>query len=196
MALSLQSFMSRKTGRIWKEGGREVKMRTAERVQQFRFVALVFALVFLACMDALASDVERQIPVTRDTAGTGLTVEISREGSRQTATPFLAINDPTAQRIEERITKQIDRLAAKDLPSEATVAGSVPGIVLTGTPREDSARSESALSSLPPVPGEITVRSVKSFLKRLRASRKEKPAPAVAAAPPEQRFGSIDTSLH
>jgi len=172
-----------------------VKVRTAERVQQFRFVALVFALVFLACIDALASDVERQIPVARDTAGSGLTMEISREGTRQTATPFLAMNDPTAQRIEERITKLIDRLAAKEFPSEATVTGSVPGIVLTGTPREDSARSESALSSLPTVPGEITVRSMKSFLKRLRASRKETPAPSVAV-PPEQRFGSIDTSLH
>lgn len=171
-----------------------MKMRTAGRVQQIRFVALAFALVFLACMDAMASDVERQIPVTRDTAGSGLTMEISREGTRQTATPSLTLNNTTIERIEERIAKKIDRLAAKEIPSEATVAGTLSRIGLTGTPREDSGRTETALSSLPALPKEITVRTVRGFLKGLRASRKEKPVPAVVVAPPEARLGMADAS--
>jgi len=169
-------------------------MRTAGPVQRIGFAALAFTLAFLAGGGAMASDVERQIPVTRDTAGSGLTMEISREGTRQTATPFLTLNNPTVERIEERTAKKAARLAAKENPSEATVAGSVPGIGLTGTPRGDSRRPETGLSSLPPVPEEITVRSVKRFVKGLRASRKEKPVPAVVVAPPEQRLGRTDTS--
>jgi hypothetical protein len=112
----------------------------------------------------MASDVERQIPVIRDTAGSGLTTEISREGTRQTATPFLTLHDPTVQEIEDRIVrivKKTDRSAAKEVP-----------------------------------PGEITVRSVQGFLKGLRASRKEKPAPAVVVAVPERQLGMADTSRH
>jgi len=169
-------------------------MRTAGPVQRIGFAALAFALAFLACGAAMASDVERQIPVTRDTAGSGLTMEISREGTRQTATPFLTLNNPTVQRIEERTTKKTARFAAKEFPSEAPVAGSVRGIGLTGTPRGDSGRAETSLSPLPPVPEEITVRSVKRFLKGLHASRKEKPVPAVVVAPPERRLGRTDTS--
>jgi hypothetical protein len=169
-------------------------MRTAGPVQRIGLAALTFALAFLACGAAMASDVERQIPVTRDTAGSGLTLEITREGTRQTATPSLMLNNPTVERIEERIAKKTARLAAKEIPSEATVAGSVPGIGQTGTPREDSGRPGTSLSWLPPVPEEITVRNVKRFLKELRASRKEKPVPAVVVAPPEQRLGRTDTS--
>ena len=171
-----------------------MKMRTAGWVQQSRFVALALALVLLACINAMASDVERRIPVTRDTFGSGLTMEISREGTRQTATPFLTLNNPTAQRIEDRVAKQIDRLAAKKIPSEATVADPVPGIGLTGMPRDDSGRPETIHPSLPPMPEEITVRSVKHFLKELRASRKGKPAPAAVVAPPEQPPGRIDAA--
>jgi hypothetical protein len=148
-----------------------MKIRSAGRVQRIGFAALAFALAFLACGAAMASDVERQIPVIRDTVGSGLTTEISREGTRQTATPFLTLYNPTVQQIEDRIVKK------------ATV-----------TPREDSGRPETTLSSLPPVPGEITVRSVQGFLKGLRASRKEKPAPAVVVAVPERRLGMADTS--
>ncbi|MCJ7832978.1 MAG: hypothetical protein MUQ20_01155, partial [Deltaproteobacteria bacterium] len=68
MALSLQSLTVRKM-RTWKEGGREMTMRTAGPVQRIGFAALAFTLAFLACGAAMASDVERQIPVTRDTAG-------------------------------------------------------------------------------------------------------------------------------
>ena len=171
-----------------------MKMRTAGRVQRIRFAALAFALVFLACMDAMASDVERQIPVTRDTSGSGLTMEISRDGTRQTATPFLTLNDPTARRIEDRMAKQIDRLGAKKIPSGATVADPVPGMGPTGMRQDDSGRPETLDSSMPPMPEEITVRSVKHFLKGLRASRKGKPAPAVVVAPPEQRLGMAATS--
>jgi len=171
-----------------------MKTRTAGRVQQNRIVALAFALVILACMDAMASDVERQIIVTRDTAGSGLTMEISREETRRTATPVLTLNNPTVQRIGERISKKIARLAAKEIPSEATVAGSVPWIGLTGGPRGDSGRPETGVSSMAPVPEEITARSVKSFLKGLRASRTEKKGPSVVTAPPEQRLGMVDTS--
>ena len=157
-----------------------MKMRSAGRVQRIGFAALAFSLAFLACGAAMASDVERQIPVIRDTAGSGLTMEISREGSRQTATPFLTLNEPTVQRIEDRIAKMTAGVAAKEIHSV--------------TPLGDSGRSETNLSSRPPVPEEITVRSVKGFLKGLRASRKEKPAPAVVVAVPEQRLGMADTS--
>ncbi len=172
--------MVRKTERTWENGGREMKIRTAGRVQRIGFAALAFALAFLACGAAIASDVERQIPAIRDTAGSGLTMEISREGTRQTATPFLTLNNPTVQQIEDRIAKNTGRSAAKEISS--------------GTPREDSGRPESTVSSLPPVPAEITVRSVQGFLKGLRASRKEKPAPAVVVAVPELRLGMADTS--
>jgi hypothetical protein len=166
-----------------------MKMRTAGQVQRNGFAALAFILAFLAGGAALASDVERQIPMTRDTAGSGLTMEISREGTRQTATPFLALNNPSVQRIEDWIQKKTARLAANEIPSEATAEGSHPQICLTGTPREDSGRPETTLSSLPPVPKKITVGSVRGFLKRLRASRKEQPVPAVVVAAPEEHLG-------
>ncbi len=171
-------------------------MRTAERVQRIRFIVLAFALVVLACMDAMAADVGRQIPVVRDSAGSGVTVEISREGSRQTATPFLTVKKLTVRRIEERIGKLIDRLAAKGISPETVTPDALSRIGRTGTPREDSTGSDTALSSRPPVPKEVTVRGVKNYLGGLRASRKEKPAPAVVVAPREQRIGRTDTSPH
>jgi hypothetical protein len=131
-------------------------------VERIGFTALAFALAFLACGAAMASDVERQIPVIRDTAGSGLTIGISREGTRQTATPFLILYKPTVQQIEDRIVRIVKitaRLAEKEIP-----------------------------------PGEITVRSVQGFVKGLRASRKEMPAPAVVVAVPEQRLGRTDIS--
>jgi len=157
-----------------------MKMRNAGRVQGIGIAALAFALAFLACGAAMASDVERQIPVIRDTSGSGLTMEISREGTRQTATPFLTLQSPTVQRIEDLIAKKTARLTAKEIPS--------------GVAREDSGRPETTLASPPPVPEEITVRSVAGYLKGLRASRKEKPAPAVVAPLPELRLGRTDTS--
>jgi len=176
-----------------------MKMRTDGREQRIGFAVLAFALAFLACGAAMASDVERQIPVIRDTAGGGLTTEISREGTRQTATPFLTLYNPTVQQIEDRIVRIVnmtDRLAAKEIPPGATAAGSLSRIGLTGTPRDDSERPEATLASLPPVPGEITIRSVRGFLKGLRSSRKEKPAPAVVVAVPELPLGRTDTSPH
>jgi hypothetical protein len=158
-----------------------MKIRSVGRVLPIGFAALAFALAFLACGAAMASDVERQIPVIRDSAGSGLTTEISREGTRQTATPFLTLYNPTVQRVEDRIVKKTARSAAMEIPP--------------GTPREDSGRAETTLSSLPPLPGEITIRNVKGFLKGLRASRKEKPAPAVVVPVPELRLGKVDTSL-
>jgi hypothetical protein len=44
------------------------------------------------------------------------------------------------------------------------------------------------------LPGEITIRNVRNFLKGMRAYRKEKPAPAVVAAIPPLRLGMADTS--
>ena len=164
-------------------------------LQRIGFVLLAFALAFLACGAAYASDVERRIPVIRDTAGSGLTAEISREGTRLTATPFLTLNDTTARRIEDRIAKMAAGVAEKVSTSGETVADTAPRTGLTGTQREESGRPETApLSSPPPLPGEITVRSVKGFLKGLRASRKEKPVPAVVVAIPERRLGRTDTS--
>ena len=133
------------------------------RLQRVGFAALPFALAFLACGAAMASDVERQIPVVRDTAGSGLTMKISREGTRPTATPSLTLNNPTVQHMEDRIVdivKKTARLAEKEIPA-----------------------------------GETTVRSVQGFLKALRASHKETPAPAVVVAVPERRLGMTDLSL-
>jgi hypothetical protein len=173
-----------------------MKVRTAGRMERIGLAALPFVLSLLVCGAAMASDVERQIPLTRDTAGSGLTMEISREGTRRTATPFLTLKDPTVQRIEERIAKKTGRLDAKEIPSEETIAGPVPGIGLTGTPRVDSGQPETGLSSQPPVPREITIRSVRSFLKGLRESRKKKPVPPGADAPPERRIGRTGIPPH
>jgi hypothetical protein len=170
-----------------------MKLRTAGPVQQ---VGFAFALVLLACEAAMAADVERQIPVVRDAAGSGLTLEISREGTRQTATPFLTLNPPTVERIEERAAKETARLAAKEIPFEASVPAPVPGICRIGTPRDDPRRPEASISPLHPAPEEITVRGVEKFLKGLRASRKKKPAPDIVAAPPEQRLGRTDSTRH
>ena len=78
--------------------------------------------------------------------------------------------------------------------AEETVADAVPRIGMGGTPREDSGPPQTILSSLPPLPGEITIRNVKNFLKGIRATRTEKPAPAVVVAVPEQRLGMAAVS--
>jgi hypothetical protein len=157
---------------------------------------LAFVLAFLACGAAIASDVERQIPVIRDASGSGVTLEISRKGTRQTATPFLTVSEPAVQRIEDRIAKITARLEAMSTPSEETVADAVPRIGLGGTPREDSGPAQTTLSSLPPLPGEITIRKVRNYLKGVRATRKERPAPAAVAAVPEQRLWMAAISPH
>jgi hypothetical protein len=156
---------------------------------------LAFVLAFLACGAATASDVERQIPVIQNTRGSELTIEISREGTRQTATPFLTLSDPTVRRVEDRIAKVATLLAAKATLAEEAVEDAVPRIGMGGTPREDAGPPQTTLSSLPPLPGEITIRNVRNFLKGLRAFRKEKPAPAGIVAVPEQRLGMAATSL-
>ena len=185
----LAFFTVAKAERTWENGGREMKIRTSGRMERIGIASLAFALGFLAYGGAMASDVDRQIPVIRDTTGSGLTIEISREGTRQTATPFLTLNNPTVQRIEDGIVKKTARLAAKEISPEATGAGSFSRIGPAGTPRGGSGQPETTVASLPPVPGEITVRGVAGFLKGLRASRKEKPAPAVVAPAPELRLG-------
>jgi hypothetical protein len=169
-------------------------MRSAGRMPTIGSAALASLLIFLACGAAIASDVERQIPLIRDRAGSGLTLEISREGARQTATPFLTLSDPTARRFEDRIAKAIVRLAEQAVPAGEAVADSIPRLAPAGTPREDTGRPQTSLASLPPLPGEITIRNVRNFLKGLRASRKESPVPAGAAAVPEQRIGMADTA--
>ena len=192
-------FTVGKTERTLENGGREMKIRIAGRVQRIGFAAFAFSFAFLACGAAMASDIERQIPVIRDTAGSGLTMEISREGTRQTATPFLMLYNPTLQEIEDRIVRIVKitaRLAAKEIPPGATAAGSLSRTCLTWTPRGGSGQPETTLASSPLVPGEITVRSVVGFLKGLRSSRKENPVPAVVFAVPEQRLGMADTSRH
>ena len=194
MAHSLQVFTVGKTERTWENGGREMKMRSAGRVPRIGFAALAFALAFLACGAAIASDVERQIPVIRDTDGSGLTMEISREGTRQTATPFLTLYEPTVQRIEDRIAKMTARLDGEGDPFRGNRRGRGSPDRPGRNAGNDSGQPQTILSSLPPLPGEITIRNVKSFLKELRASRTEKPAPAVVVAVPEQRLGMAATS--
>ena len=171
-------------------------IRRAGRAPQTGLAALAFVLLFLTSGAAIAADVERQIPMIRDTTGSGVTMEISREGTRQTATPFLTVSEPAVQRIEDRIAKVTARLEAMSTPSEETVADAVPRIGLGGTPREDSGAPQTILSSLPPLPGEITIRNVKNFLKGIRATRTEKPAPAGIAAVPEQRLWMAAISPH
>jgi len=182
MAPSLHSSPAiEKAQRTGKNGGeREMKIRRAGQVKRVAFAAFSFALLLLACGAAMASEVERQIPVIRDSAGSGLTIEITREGTRETATPFLTLNDPTVRRVEDRIAKKATQLQEKEIPG--------------GTPRKESGQPQTTLSSLPLVPGEITIKSVKGFLKGLRSSRKEKPAPAVAAPARELRLGMAASS--
>jgi hypothetical protein len=170
-----------------------MKTRSSRRARRTGLVALAFALAFLACGTAVASEIEWQLPMLRDAAGSGMTLELSREGTRRTATPFFTLYEPTVWRIEERIWRMIDRLAARGICPEASAGNPSSRTGLSGTPAEDSGRPDTVLSPLPPVPEEITVRSVKRFLKELRASRREKPAPA-AAAVPELRVGRTDTS--
>ena len=178
--------------------GRTGKGRRCEAPDGYRrsgSAALAFLFTFLAGGAAIASDVERQIPLIRDSTGSGLTMEITREGTRQTATPFLTLNDPTSRRIEDRIVKTTARLAAKAIaPAGDAVAESISRLAPSETPREESGPSKTTLSSLPPLPGEITIRNVRNILKGLRASRKEKPAPAVVVAVPDQRFEMADSS--
>lgn len=152
-----------------------MKIRYAGHGKRVGIAAVAFTLLFLVCGAASASEIERQIPVTRDSAGSGLTIEISREGTRQTATPFLTLNDPTVRRIENRIAKKTDQLTEKEVPAVS--------------PRAGFDRPQTTVTSLPAVPGEITIKSVKGFLKGLRSSKKEKPAPAVAAPTGEVRLG-------
>jgi hypothetical protein len=157
-------------------------MRRAGREQRIGMgaLALASALAFLACGPAVASDIEWQFPLLRDAVGSGMTLEISREGTRQTATPFFTLYHPTVRRIEYRIGRMIDRLAGKEISP--------------GTPTEDPEGPDALHSSLPPLPGEITVRSVKRFLKELRTSRKKRPVPPVAVSVPERRVGMADTA--
>lgn len=157
-------------------------MRRAGREQRIVMggLALASVLAFLACGPAVASEIEWQFPLLRDAVGSGMTLEISREGTRQTATPFLTLYDPTVRRIEYRIGRMIDRLAGREISP--------------GTPTEDPEGPDALRSSLPPLPGEVTVRSVKRFLEELRASRKERTVPPVAVAVPERRIGRADTS--
>lgn len=152
----------------------------AGRTPRIAFAALAFAVAFLASGAAVAADVERRIPVVRDAAGSDVTVEISREGTRQTATPVLAVSGATVERIEDRIARKVAELARHEIPSAATVVGSLPEIGPNGTPGKD--------------PGEITARGVRAFLKRLQASRKERPMPAAVVAVPPQRLGMADPS--
>jgi len=172
-------------------------MRGAGREQRIGMGALAMAsaLAFLAGVPAVASDVEWQVPFLRDAVGSGMTLEISREGTRQTATPFFTLYDPTVRRIEYRIGRMIDRLAAKEI-SPGTAAGNPPLCPggRAGPPTEDFEGPDALLSSLPPLPGEITVRSVKRFLKELRASRKKRTVSPVAVAVPERRVGRADTA--
>ncbi len=171
-----------------------MQMRSAGRMTTIGSAALAFLFASLACGAAIASDVERQFPLLRDSAGSGLTLEISREGTRPTATPFLTLSDPTARRFEDRIAKAIARLEVQAVPAGEAVADSIPRLAPAGTPREGTGRPQTSLSSLPPLPGEITIRNVRNFLKGLRASRKESPVPAEAAAVPEQRIGMADAA--
>ncbi|MGE5283931.1 MAG: hypothetical protein ACM3OG_03075, partial [Actinomycetota bacterium] len=126
--------------------------------------------------------------------GSGMTLEFYREGTRQAVTPFFTLYEPTILRIEKQIWRMIDRLAARGICPEATAGNPLSPAGLAGTPTEDSMRPEAILPLPSPVPGEITVRSVKRFLKELRAARKEKPVQPVAAPVPELRVGKADTA--
>lgn len=166
-----------------------MKMQSAGRMERIGYAALAFTVAILACGGASASDVERQIPVIRDSAGSGLTVGISREGTRQTATPSILLNDPTSRRIEDRIVKNGTRLMEnKTLPGARTADLPSPA-GLTRSLQQEAGKTVTSIASLPPVPGEITIRSVKGFLKSLRSSRKEKQEPAVVVPAPELRLG-------
>ena len=183
-----------------------MKIRSAGRAQRIGFAALVrrlgapaFALVFIACGAAMASDVERRIPVVRDGAGSDVSVEIQSEGSRSAARPCLYAGKETVERMTDRIGGKIDGW-------KASGAGAGSSAIDVGT--SELAASPCSIETLrrraagakvsrtaAPGPAEITVSSVRGFLKGLRSSRKEKPAPAVVVTAPEERLGMADISV-
>lgn len=128
--LFLAIFTLETSPRALENGGRKMKKRNAGRVQRIGFAALVLA--FLACGDAMASEVGWQIPMIRDAAGSGLTLELFREGTRQTATPYLILRNPTVLQIEDRIVqlvKKTARLAEKEIPPGEITTRNVKGFL-------------------------------------------------------------------
>ena len=156
-------FKVGKTQRTWENGRREMKIRSAGRMPTDR--------VCRPCLRPCVPRLRRRHRLGRRTADPGDPGHRrqrlddgdlpGRDPSDRDPVPYA--DNPTVQRIEDRIAKAIARLAAKETPAEETVADSIPRIGLAGTPREDSGRPQTTLSSLPPLPGEITIRNVQEL---------------------------------
>lgn len=176
-----------------------MKIRSAEWVRRIGLPAFACALALLAGRAAMASDVDRRIPVVWDGAGSAASVEIQSEGSRSTARPCLYAGKETVERVTDRIGGKIDAWKASDAGAGSSAIDygtSEPAAspCSIGTLRRRAAEAKVSRTVVPD-PGEITVRGVKGFLKGLRASRKEKPAPAVVVPVPEERIGMADLSM-
>jgi hypothetical protein len=176
-----------------------MKIRAIGRAWRIGLPAFAFALAFPVYNTALAAEVDRQIPVIRDEAGSDVSVEIQDEGSRSTAHPCVYVANETVERVTDRIGRKIDAWKASNAGAESSATydgtpepGASPCSIETLRRRAAGAKVSRAAV---PEPGEITVRSAQGFLKGLRASRKQKPAPAVVVTSPEERLGRTDVSV-
>jgi len=175
-----------------------MKIRAIGRVQRIGFAALAFTLVFLACGAATASELDRRIPVIRDETGSDVSVEIQGEGSRSTARPCVYASEETVERVTDRMGGKIDAWKASNAGAESSATYDVTSVPAASPCSIETLRRRAAGAKVSraavPEPGEITVRSAQGFLKGLRASRKQKPAPAAAVAVPELRLGRTGAS--
>ncbi|GAB4233841.1 MAG: hypothetical protein OHK0028_09800 [Deltaproteobacteria bacterium] len=172
--------------------------RSAGRYRAGLSVVFLSMAPFL-CGISTASESDRSVPVLRDGSGSGASVKIHREGDRSTATPCVSATGETIGRITERIAGKIEalqtRIDAAPSPADAGIAGPAEPPCSIETLRRRAA-GEKVSRTIVTVPGEITVRNVKGFLKALRASRKDASgAPVVFAFPgalPDGRLGMAD----
>jgi hypothetical protein len=175
-----------------------MKIQAIGRAWRIGLPAFAFALAFPVYNTALAAEVDRRIPVTRDETGSDVSVEIQGEGSRSTARPCVYVADETVERVTDRIGGKIDAWKTSNAGAESSATYDGTSETAESPCSIEALRRRAAGAKVSrtavPEPGEITVRGVKSFLKGLRASRKEKPVPPVVAAPPERRLGRTDTS--
>ncbi len=117
---------------------------TSRRSPWMRSFRFALPLLVLGGGVPFAAEVTREIPVARDRGGSECTVEITRDGARQTATPTASITEPTL----ERIAGQIEERTGIDLRQGDSLAKTFRS---AGIPE-----------------GEITARDAKAMLRELR----------------------------
>ncbi len=166
-----------------------MKTQTGGRLPQIGTLFVAFAFACLAAVSVFAGEIEREIPVLHDGAGSRLTVDISREGTRQTATPCLLLTEGSMARASKRVHENAGTTASGEPSTSAQ--DRIGSIRETVRDRIDQARLSHPDIE---VPKEITARSVRKLFRSVRASLKERQAvakapPAAPAHAPEERIG-------